>query len=134
MSSPIDIENARDPDVLTRERRKHERHLGKALVEIVRESDSRRIGLPVCLVNVSVSGLGLLANEPFARDERVKVVLRNNIRRFLKEVHGIVRWSQATAEGKFRIGIELNARFSVHDLQLLKQIGTAGDSEQKVWI
>src|SRR5579872_4116952 len=134
MSSPIDVENARDPEALLQERRKYGRHLGTALVEIVRESDCRRMGLPVSLVNVSVAGVGLLADEPFARHERVKVILRNQIRRFLKEMPGIVRWSQAAEKGKFRIGSGLNGRVAGRDWQRLERIGTAGGGDQKVWI
>jgi hypothetical protein len=116
------------------ERRKHQRHPGNAIVRVIRESDTRRMSLPVELVDISITGLGILATESFAPDERVKIRLRNDIRRFSKEVHGIVRWSRLLETGKFRVGIELNSRFSSLDIQLLKQVGSTGESGQKVWI
>jgi len=117
-----------------RERRKHSRHPSAAIVEIIRESDSRRICLPVEVVDVSTSGIGLLTVEPFAPDDRVKVRIRNDIRKFFKETHGIVRWAQIAPEGDFRVGIELGARFSAIDMQLLKQLAAGGDSGDKIWV
>lgn len=117
-----------------RERRKHVRHLSAAIVEIIRESDSRRICLPVEVVDVSTSGIGLLTVEPFAPDDRVKIRVRNEIRKFLRETHGVVRWAQITPEGDFRVGIELNSRFSAIDMQLLRQLAAGGDSGEKIWV
>ena len=117
-----------------RDRRKHDRHRSQAIVEIIRESDSRRISLPVELVDVSITGLGLITVEPFTPDDRVKIKLRNDLRKFLKETHGIVRWSQLTPEGEFRIGIELTSRFSALDMQLLKQVGLAGGAREQIWV
>lgn len=134
MSSQAEAEGARDPVPLVGERRKHQRHPATAKVEVVREHDNRRINLKVELVNVSITGLAFLAGASFAPDERVRIRLRNEIRRFIKEVHGIVRWSQLTENGKFRVGIELNSRFSALDIQLLKQVGVVGESGQKVWV
>jgi PilZ domain-containing protein len=116
------------------ERRRYQRHPGNAVVRIIRESDPRRLGLPVELIDLSITGLGVISPESFATDERVKIQLHNDIRRFFKEVHGAVRWSRATDDGKFRVGIALSVRFSSLDMQLLKQVGLTGDSGQKVWM
>ena len=116
------------------ERRKHQRHPANAIARVIRECDTRRMSLVVELVDISITGLGILASESFAPDERVKIRLRNDIRRFSKEVHGIVRWSRLLETGKFRVGIELNSRFSSLDMQLLKQVGSTGESGNKVWI
>ncbi len=118
---------------LVRERRKHSRHPASAIVEVIRESDSRRISLPVDLVDVSVGGIGLITIEPFAPDDRVKIRLKNEIRKFRKETHGVVRWAQLTPEGQYRVGIELHLRFSALDMQLLKQVGLAGGA-LKIWV
>jgi len=134
MPSHAEAQSAPDRIPVVGERRKHPRHPGKAIVRGIRESDTRRMSLPVELVDISITGLGILATESLAPDERIKIRLRNDIRRFSKEVHGIVRWSRLVETGKFRVGIELNSRFSSLDMQLLKQVGSTGESGQKVWI
>src|SRR5258708_11742243 len=111
MPTPAQTDSAPDAAATGSDRRKHRRDPGKAIVEIIRERDSRRINLPVDLVDISISGIGLYAIEPFAPDDRVKIRLRNEIHRFVKEVHGVVRWAQLTGDGRFRVGIELNSRF-----------------------
>jgi hypothetical protein len=116
------------------ERRKYQRHPGNATVRIIRECDPRRVVVHVELVDISVTGLGVLSPQPFAPDERVKIQLRNDVRRFSKEVHGTVRWSKAADDGQFRVGIALNLRFTSLDMQLLKHVGLAGDSGHKVWM
>jgi len=65
----------------------------------------------------------------------VRVRLRNVVQRFLKEVRGIVRWTETTPDGKFRVGVELNTPFSAVDMQMLKRagIGTSGDSK-RTWV
>jgi hypothetical protein len=134
MSSPTEILSAGDPAPLTGERRKHQRHTGKAKVEVVREGDNRRSTLPMELYDLSSTGLGLLATAPFVPDERIRIRLRNDVRRIAREVRGIVRWAQPLENGKFRIGIELYSRFTALDIQLLKQVGAADESGKKVWI
>src|SRR5436190_21660932 len=134
MSSHAKAESARGPVPAAQERRRHPRHQGNALVGVIRESDTRRLSLPVELVDLSISGLGILAAEPLTPDERVKIRLRNDIRRFFKEVHGVVRWAKLMDDGRFRVGIELNSRFTSLDMQLLKQVGTTGGLGKKVWI
>jgi hypothetical protein len=132
MSSHANAESARVP--VAQERRKHPRHLGNALVRVIRESDGRQLSLPVDLVDLSINGLGVLAGESFTPDERIKIRLRNDIRRFFKEVHGVVRWVKMTDDGRYRVGIELSLRFTSLDMQLLRQVGTTGDLGQKIWI
>ncbi|MGE5195072.1 MAG: PilZ domain-containing protein [Deltaproteobacteria bacterium] len=134
MSSHARAESDREEGPAIEERRNHQRHPGNAKVRLIRENDTRRLAVPVELVDISVTGLGVLAPESFAADQRVKVLLRNDIRRFCKEVHGVVRWSQPADDGKFRLGIVLNSRFTSVDLQLLKQVGLTGESGNKVWI
>jgi hypothetical protein len=134
MSSPLETDSAPDATERGSDRRQHQRHMGKAIVEVIRESDSRRINLPVELVDISICGVGLYAIEPFAPDDRVKVRLRNDIRKFVREMHGVVRWAQLTDEGKFRVGIELNSRFSAIEMQILKEFGLAGGLGRKIWV
>ena len=118
----------------SRDRRKHSRHPSKAIVELVREDGTRRISLPVEVVDVSSAGIGLVTVEPFAPDDHIKIRVRNDLRKFYKETHGVVRWAQLTPDGQFRIGVELSARFSSTDLQLLKQLSLTGHSEEKIWV
>jgi hypothetical protein len=137
MSSPIEAQGARDPVSLAGERRKQQRHPAKAKVEVIRECDNRRIPLPVELIDISLTGIGLLAGASFAPSECVRIRLRNDVRRFIKEVRGVIRWAQLMENGKFRVGIELHERFSSLDMQLLKQLGVTGESGQsgpKVWV
>jgi hypothetical protein len=134
MSSTTETQGAGFPAPLTSERRQHQRHSGKAKVEVVREGDNRRVILPVELYDLSITGLGLVATAPFVPDERIRIRLRNDVRRIAREVRGVVRWAQPLENGKFRIGIELYSRFTALDIQLLKQVGAADESGKKVWI
>ena len=134
MPSQSQAQSAPDRAAIVGERRKHQRHPANAIARVIRESDTRRTNLPVELLDISMTGLGIVSPEPFSADERVKIRLRNDIRRFSKEVHGIVRWTQRTGASKFRVGIELNSQFSSLDMQLLKQVGSSGESGHKVWI
>ncbi len=133
MSPQAEARNARDSIDRSRERRQNQRYPGTAIVEIIRESDSRRIYLPVDLVDLSIAGIGLLSLESFDRGDRLKIRLRNVVRRVLKDVRGVVRWAIPTGEGMYRVGIELTSRFSALDMQLLKQLGQKADQGQKVW-
>ncbi len=133
MSTPTKAPNPFDSIDRSRERRQNQRYLGTAIVEIIRESDSRRIYLPVDLVDFSIAGIGLLSLESFAPADRVKIRLRNVVRRVLKDVRGVVRWVQLGGDGLQRVGIELTSRFSTLDMQLLKQLGQKENQGQKVW-
>ena len=86
------------------------------------------------LIDISIAGLGLLTSAPIALEERVRIRLQHDIRRFVKEVRGVVRWTQLTDAGKFRLGIVLHSRLSSLDIQLLNQLGAGGESGQKVWV
>jgi hypothetical protein len=101
---------------------------------VVREDDTRRINLPADLVDISVTGVGIITAATFRTDERIKLRLRNDVRRFLKEVHGVVRWAKRMDDGRYRVGIELNSRFTSLDMQLLRQVATAGEAGRKIWI
>jgi hypothetical protein len=134
MSSPASALGAPKPLSLDGERRRHQRHPASAKVELMREGDIRRAHLPAEVVDISISGLGLLARTSFDPEEGVRIRLRNDIRRFAKEVRGVVRWAQLLESGKFRIGIELYSRLTALDIQILKQVGTTGESGKKVWV
>jgi hypothetical protein len=116
------------------ERRKDPRFVATVSVEVTRENDCQRMRVPVELVDVSIAGLGLVSVEAFAPGDRVKVRLCNVVRRFLKDVHGVVRWAQPNDDGTCRFGIELASRFSALDMQALKPVGQTGKSGQKKWI
>jgi hypothetical protein len=117
------------------DRRRALRHPGRALAEVVRDSDPLRHVLRVELLDVSMTGVGILVGAQLNQQERVRVRLRNVVQRFLKEVRGIVRWTEATPDGKFRVGIELSSPFTAVDLQMLRRagIGTSGDSA-RTWV
>lgn len=118
-----------------RDRRRHSRHPGRAMAEVVRDSDPLRHVLRVELLDVSMTGVGVLIGAKLKSDERVRVRLRNVVQRFLKETRGIVRWTIPTEDGKFRIGIELTTPFTAVDMQMLKRagIGTTGEIKN-IWV
>lgn len=117
------------------DRRRHLRHPGRALVEVVRDSDPLRHVLRVELLDVSMAGVGFLIVNRLNNQERLKVRLRNVVQRFLKEVRGVVRWSVEMPDGKFRVGVELLSPFTAADMQMLKRAGIdrAADSS-KSWV
>jgi hypothetical protein len=135
MLSQAAAENSyRQPFPGGRENRKHVRRPGKAVIDVTHERDNRRLSGPVHLVNVSVEGIALNISEPLAPGDRVKIELHNETRRFVKQVHGIVRWSRATPEGMFQIGIALNVWFTPRDMQFMTGSGYGGPHGQSVWV
>jgi hypothetical protein len=134
MSSPASIENNRPPVAGGLENRKHPRKPGKAVIEVTRERDHRRILLPVHLVDISVNGVGLIVGEMFTVGEGVKILLRNDARRYSKQVPGTVRWSKPTADGKFQVGIGLNVWFTPRDMQLMTQSGFSGAAGETLMV
>ena len=134
MSSSTPLQNSAPPATTPQENRKHARKKGKAVVVVTRERDHRRMLLPNHLVDLSISGIGIFVEEPFDAGDAVKIQLRNDTRRFLKEVHGIVRWSKAIAGGKFQVGIGLNVWFTPLDMQLMTQSGFHGPEGEKIWV
>lgn len=120
---------------LDADRRKHQRRAGKADVQVVRESDALRKGIPASLVDVSVGGVGLLTREQYTQGERVSVRLKNEIQRYCREIRGVVRWIQEVESGGYRVGIELGTRLSPLDLMGMAALSTSHDSTaEKVWL
>lgn len=117
-SAPTEVESAAE-----HERRRHLRHPGKAQAEIVRDSDPLRHVLRVELLDVSMSGVGILVGVRLNAQDRLRVRLRNIVQRFLKEVRGVVRWSVEMPDGKHRVGVELLSPFTAADMQMLKRAG-----------
>lgn len=118
-----------------RDRRKHGRHPGRAVAEVIRANDAVRRGLRVDLLDVSLSGIGLCSREQLRNDEHVTVRLQNVIQRFRKEVRGVVRWAIPGGDGTWRVGVELNTPFSALDMQMLKRAGidiTTGSGN--IWV
>ncbi|HTI50361.1 MAG TPA: PilZ domain-containing protein [Planctomycetaceae bacterium] len=135
MLSHLEGQTHTDEPISEPDRRRYLRHPGRALAEVVRDSDPLRHVLRVELLDVSMAGVGILVGTKLNHQERVRVRLRNVVQRFLKEVRGIVRWTETTPDGKFRVGVELNTPFSAVDMQMLKRagIGTSGDSK-RTWV
>jgi PilZ domain len=135
MLLPTEVESVPAEVLGGAERRRNVRHPGRALAEVIRDSDPLRHVLRVELLDVSTTGVGLSINTRLKNDERIRVRLRNVVQRFLKEVHGIVRWSVPTEDGKFRMGVELLTPFTTVDMQMLKRagIGKMGESSS-IWV
>jgi hypothetical protein len=119
----------------TGNRRKHRRNLGKAVVHVVRDRDFSRTRIPAKLLELSVAGIGLVSSARIETNEQVRVCLQNDIQRIKKEVRGVVRWMSPTAEGEFRVGIELCVRLSPHDLMSLTRVATSSElGTSKIWM
>lgn len=117
------------------DRRKHQRRPGKANVQVVRESDALRKGIPADLVDVSAGGVGLLTQEPYTPGERISVRLKNEIQRYCREIRGVVRWIQKVESGGYRVGIELGTRLSPLDLMGMAALPKSHESTgDKVWM
>ena len=132
MSSQNHIENDRQSGTGGRENRGHLRKSGKAAVEVTRERDRRRILLTDHLVDISVNGIGLIAADDFVVGDGVKILLRNDARRYSKQVYGVVRWLKPTPSGDFQVGILLHVWFTPHDMQVITQSGFNSASGQKL--
>jgi hypothetical protein len=119
----------------TSNRRNHRRHAGKAVVHVIRERDPARTRSPAKLLDLSIAGIGLLTAVQIEVNDQVRVRLQNDIQRISKEVRGTVRWMAPTAEGEFRLGIELSPRLSANDLMALTRVGkNFGTGTGKVWM
>jgi hypothetical protein len=135
MSTHLENEPIRAPSASETDRRRYARHAGRALAEIIRDSDPLRHVFRVELIDVSMTGIGIVAATPLKPDERVRVRLRNVVQRFLKEARGVVRWTTPDPGGAFRIGVELSAPFTAVDMQMLRRagIGTKDDTSRQ-WV
>src|SRR5262245_12113877 len=134
MTPQLQSQSAQTEAVVAEDRRKFPRHPGKATAELVREADALRQPLRVELLVISLSGVGLTASEAHKVGDHVRVRLRNDVQRFYKEVRGVIRWVQPIAVGRFRIGVELAARFTAIDMQILKRAGVQMTDGGAVWI
>jgi hypothetical protein len=133
MSSPDFVENP-PPVPGDSDNRRHARKAGKASVVVTRESDGRQILVPVHMADISVGGIGLVTVEPLVSGDRVKVQLRNDVRKFVKQVHGIVRWTKPLPDGSIQVGIGLNVWFNFRDMQLMTQSGFNSPPGEKIWV
>lgn len=106
-----------------RDRRRHDRHPGRAVVEVIRANDPLRKGLRVEMLDVSLAGMGFSCQEGLQQGERVTIRVQNVVQRFRKEMRGVVRWSQCLGDGTARVGVELQSSFSALDMQMLKRAG-----------
>jgi hypothetical protein len=135
MSTHLEDEPVQAQSSGAADRRRHARHAGRAMAEIVRESDPLRHVLRVELIDVSITGIGIATSTILKPDERIRVRLRNVVQRFLKEVRGVVRWTTPDTGGAFRVGIELLAPFTAVDLQMLRRAGIGTkDEASRVWV
>lgn len=121
--------------VSDRDRRRHDRHPGRAVVEVIRVNDPLRKGLRVEMVDVSLSGVGFSCRESLQQGERVTIRVQNVVQRFRKEMRGVVRWNLCLGDGTARVGVELQSSFSALDMQMLKRAGLdVASSVGRVWV
>lgn len=123
MQATIPADGAR----LAGERRKTQRHLGRAVVRVFRDGDIMRRGLVVELEDICALGLGVLSTVKFHDAEQVKITVKNEVQRFTKDLRGIVRWQAEATDGleRRRVGLELLSRLTPQDLMSLKQAGVS---------
>jgi PilZ domain len=103
--------------------RRNRRSPGRANAEIVRDLDTWRRAHGVELIDVSLAGVGFVTSETLVPGERVRVLLKNVVQRFTKELRGVVQWSTPLGDGQHRVGVELESQFSALDMQFLKRAG-----------
>ncbi len=118
------------------DRRNHRRHAGKAIVHVIRERDPGRTRVPAKLMDISIAGIGLVTAVRIEVKDQVRVALQNEIHLHLEgSSRHTVRWMAPTAEGEFRLGIELSPRLSANELLALTRVGTNfGTGTGKVWM
>ena len=104
-------DNPEPKDKSQSERRVMVRYVGKAETLVVRDSDTMKFGLRAELIDISVSGLGIVMQTPLDVNEQVKLTLTIEIQRVRKETRGTVRHVTSLEDGSHQIGIELTARF-----------------------
>lgn len=135
MSAPVEIDVLAVPFKSESDRRRHARHPGRAQAEIVRESDPLRHVLRVEMIDVSISGVGFVSSMMLRPEERLRVRLRNVVQRFLKEVRAVVRWTMPTADGQYRIGVEVLQPFTALEMQMLRRAGVNTPAEtSRNWV
>ena len=132
-------EPSKDPaQIEVDERRTSPRFFARAKVDIFRESDAMRNGVPARLHDISIAGLGLTTDDqPLDLLEVVKIRISNEIQRFEREVRGVVRHVTPLEDGGFRIGIELMTRLTPLEVSLLKMIPIDGamlNDDGSVWV
>jgi hypothetical protein len=136
MTQTLDIAPETAPTAApVEERRRHQRRPARASVQLVRESDALRKGIPATLVDVSVSGVGLTSHVPFTAGERVSVRLVNEIQRYCREIRGVIRWTSEIEQGTYRLGIELGTRLSPLDLMGMAALsGSSASHSDSKWM
>ena len=102
------------------ERRHMLRYPSNAGAQIFRELDVMRVGIDVKVNDVSVTGVGVTSNTLLDIDESIIILLRNEIQRFEKKVHGVVKHSTLLDDETYLIGIELRVRLNPLDVSLLR--------------
>jgi hypothetical protein len=111
------------------------RYPSRAGARVVRETDAMRVGISGRVTDVSVSGIGLRVESQINLDEDVHVELSNPTQRFTKTVRGVVRYSNATGDGTYQIGIQLRSRLTPPEVQMLRSNRPENPDEDKpTWI
>ena len=102
---------------------------------VIRETDHMRTGIEAALKNVSLTGLGLMMQEPLSLNEQIKVRVRNEIQRVQKEVRGIVRHVTPRDDVGWYIGVELYSRLTPLEVGLLRMgLRRDLDSDSPLWM
>ena len=87
---------------------------------VIRDTDHMRSGIEAALKNVSLTGLGLMMQEPLNLNEQIKIRVRNEIQRVQKEIRGIVRHVTAREDAGWYVGVELYSRLTPLEVGLLR--------------
>jgi len=83
-------------------------------------SDRMRMGLAADIWNISIEGMGIVLDKALAPGEWMGLKLTNSVQRFSCEVRGMVLWSEATADGKFRSGVRFLRRLTPIEVSSLR--------------
>ena len=114
---------------------KNQRHLGKMVITLYRDSDPMRTGIICEFTGISASNIRLRIPLPVNMFEQIKIQLRNKVQGFSMDLRGAVRESTAV-DGIFTdLDIELNNRLSSFDISALENAGLHDDPVKgPVWM
>ncbi|MEX0726813.1 MAG: PilZ domain-containing protein [Planctomycetaceae bacterium] len=93
---------------------------GEPKAAIYRDTDVMRWGIEGDLYEVSISGIGMILDDPMTIGEQIKVTLINDLQKVRKEVRGVVRQVTLLDDGRHQIGVELFTRLTPLEMSLLK--------------
>lgn len=102
------------------DRRMFPRYASRSQASLFLSHDRMRMGLTADIWDISIAGMGIVLDKGLPPGEWMGMKLSNPVQRFSCEVRGMVLWSEATADGKFRAGIRFLRRLTPVEVNALR--------------